>query len=240
MLIIPAIDIKDGCVVRLEQGNLGKVKLYSRDPIEAAHQWITEGAELLHVVDLDAAATGTLRNLEILKKMLKDISVPLEFGGGVRSMETIAMLLDFGVYRVILGTKAAEDKNFLEEAFKKFDDKIIVSIDSRDKKVLIKGWQESSDTAGVLELAATLKNIGFNQMIYTDIAKDGMLKGPNIKYIKILLRKTAMHIIASGGVSSLADIKNLKLLEPEGVVGIIVGKALYEGKFTLAEALQLN
>lgn len=239
MIIIPAIDLKDGCVVRLVQGDFDNKKVYSKDPVKTARHWVRQGAEMLHVVDLDGASTGIPTNLEAVKAIVKDSLIPVEFGGGVRQIETIRILFDSGVFRVILGTKAAQDRDFLLEAFKEFGDKVIVSIDARDQKVLIKGWVESSDSLNVTDFARDLKEIGFSQLIYTDISKDGTLKGPNIKGIKDLLKETSMKVISSGGISSLEDITRLKLLEKEGVTGIIVGKALYEGKFTLKQALNL-
>lgn len=239
MIIIPAIDLKDGCVVRLVQGNFNDKKVYSKNPVKIARHWVRQGAEMLHVVDLDGASTGIPANLEAVKEIVKDSLIPVQFGGGVRQIETIKILLDSGVFRVILGTKAAQDRKFLLKALKEFGDKVIVSIDAREQKVLIKGWLESSDSLNVLGFARDLQEIGFSQLIYTDISKDGTLKGPNIKGIKDLLKETSMKVISSGGISTLEDITRLKLLEKEGVAGIIVGKALYEGKFTLKQALNL-
>lgn len=240
MLIIPAIDIKDGCVVRLCQGKLRDKTVYSRDPLKTAKHWAKQGAELIHVVDLDGAATGLPKNIEIVKDIVKSVPAHIQFGGGVRKLETINALLDSGIYRVVIGTKAVEDKRFLERAFKAFDDKIIVSIDAMGNRALTQGWQESGKSVDALELAAALKDMGFKQLIYTDIAKDGTLKGPNIRSIKAMLRQTRMDIIASGGISSLEDIRKLKSIAKNGVTGIIIGKALYEGKFTLTQALKIS
>jgi len=165
--------------------------------------------------------------------------VPVQVGGGIRTQETIKTLLDCGISRVILGTKAVEDEEFLRQAFKKFKAKIIVSIDAKEGEVLTKGWQAGCANVDILEFACALKEMGFKQVIYTDISKDGTLRGPNIQGTKRLL-KTGLSVIASGGVSSLEDIKKLKKLEVEGLTGIIVGKALYEGKFSLSEALKLG
>ncbi len=239
MLIIPAIDLKDGCVVRLVRGNLDDVKVYSKDPIKTAKHWVKQGAELIHLVDLDGASTGSAKNLDIVKNIIGEISVPVQFGGGVRNIGTIEMLFGLGVSRVVLGTKAVEDNNFLKKVFQKFKDKIIVSIDAKDGKVLIKGWQEGYKNLDAVVLAGTLKDMGFSELIYTDVSKDGTLTGPNIKGIKSLWKETGMKIIASGGISSLEDISRLGLLKENGVTGIIVGKALYEGKFTLMQALKL-
>jgi len=239
MLIIPAIDIKDGCVVRFVQGRLNK-KVYSRDPVKTAKHWVKQGAKMMHVVDLDGAFTGTPKNLDVAKEIAKTVDVPVQFGGGIRNISMIDKLLDSGIRRIILGTKAAEDRDFLKKAFKEFKDKIIVSIDAKADRVLTKGWQSSYGNTDILKFAHNLKTIGFKQVIYTDVLKDGTLKGPNIKGIKSLLKETGLKVIASGGISSLSDIQKLKLLEKKGLVGVIVGKALYEGRFTLTEALKLS
>ncbi|MDD5166330.1 MAG: 1-(5-phosphoribosyl)-5-[(5-phosphoribosylamino)methylideneamino]imidazole-4-carboxamide isomerase [Candidatus Omnitrophica bacterium] len=239
MLIIPAIDLKDGCVVRFVQGRLDK-KVYSRDPVKTAKHWIKQGAKMLHVVDLDGAMSGTIKNLGLVKEIVSNVDVPVQFGGGVRKLETIKALAGFGVWRVVLGTRAVEDKVFLQKAFKLFKNKIIVSIDAKDNNLLIKGWRSSGKAKDVLAFAHTLKKIGFKELIYTDTLKDGTLKGPNIKGVKNLLKETGMKIIASGGMSSLDDIHKLKSLEKQGLTGVIIGKALYEGKFTLTQALKLG
>ncbi len=239
MLIIPAIDIKDGCVVRFVQGRLDK-KIYSRDPVKTARHWVKQGAKLIHIVDLDGAISGKPKNLKIVKDIAKTAEVPVQFGGGIRSNELIKTLLDAGIWRIILGTKAIEDKGFLRKAFKKFKDKVIVSIDAKATRILTKGWRNTQASTDVLKFGRRLKEIGFKQVIYTDVLKDGTLKGPNIKGIKNLIRETGLSVIASGGISSLADIYRLKLLEKKGVAGVILGKALYEGKFTLTEALKLS
>jgi len=239
MLIIPAVDIKDGCVVRLRQGRFDKgLKEYSADPVSAAKKWEEQKAPLIHVVDLDGAYLGRPHNLDRLKEILKSVNIPVEFGGGVRTIDTIKELLNLGVYRVILGTKAVEDRNFLEKAFERFKNRIIVSLDAKSGHIQIKGWQSSFELVEVLEFAKTLKEVGFKQLIYTDVVKDGTLKGPNISGINNLLKKTGMDVIASGGISSLDDIVKLKALEKEGLSGVIVGKALYEAKFTLQEAIE--
>ena len=240
MIIIPAIDIKDGCVVRLVQGKFDKgLKTYSDDPVKIAEHWTTQGASLIHVVDLDGASLGRPRNLDKVKEIIKSVKTPIEFGGGVRTIDTIKELVGLGIHRVVLGTKAVEDRSFLEEAFTKFKEKIIVSIDARSGHILTKGWQSSCESMEVLEFARNLKTMGFKHLIYTDILKDGTLKGPNFEHIEELLKKVGIKIIASGGISSLNDITRLKSLSKEGVEGVIVGKALYEKKFTLAEALRV-
>ena len=239
MLIIPAIDLRNGKVVRLFQGKFNQEKVYSSDPVKMAKHWARQGAKFLHIVDLDGASSGSIQNLEVLKKIISQVGIPLEFGGGVRSMETITRLLNLGVQRVILGTKAASDVRFLRKAWKKFGEKIIVSIDAKRGKVLTQGW-DCGTSKTTLDFAKELKEIGFKQLIYTDISKDGTLSGPNILGIKELLKETGLNIIASGGVADLKDLLKLNKFKKQGLSGVIVGKALYEGKFTLAQALKLN
>jgi phosphoribosylformimino-5-aminoimidazole carboxamide ribotide isomerase len=239
MLIIPAIDLRNGKVVRLFQGKFDQEKIYSSDPVKVAKHWVRQGAKFLHIVDLDGASNGIPKNLEVLKKIITQVCVPLEFGGGVRSIETISELLGMGVQRVVLGTRAVNDAQFLKKAWKKFGEKIIVSIDAKGTKVLTQGWNRSASKT-VLDFAEELKEVGFKQLIYTDVSKDGALVGPNILGIKELIRKTGLDVIASGGVAGLKDLIKLKKLQKNGLSGVIIGKALYEGKFTLAEALKLN
>ena len=238
MLIIPAIDLKDGCVVRYVQGARDK-KVYSKDPVKTAKHWVKQGAKFLHLVDLDGAFTGYPKNMDIVKEIVKNIPIPVEFGGGVRKIDTISALVDCGVVRVVLGTKAVSDKSFLKKAYKKFNDKIIVSIDAKNGIVMTEGWKSSKGKVDVLSFAVYLKDMGFRQVIYTDTLKDGTLSGPNIKSIKQLLKETNLKVIASGGISSLDDILKLKLLEKLGVIGVIIGKALYECKFTLSQAIKI-
>ncbi len=238
MLIIPAIDLMGGKVVRLFQGKFNRQKVYSADPVKVAKHWAKQGAKFLHIVDLDGAASGAFKNIEVLKKIVNQAGIGVECGGGVRSMEAISRLLNLGVERVILGTRAASDAKFLKQAWKKFGEKIIVSIDAKCGKVLTQGWNCKAAKTTLI-FAKELKAIGFKQLIYTDISKDGTLAGPNISGIKELLKETQLKVIASGGVSDLKDLIKLNKLDQQGLSGVIVGKALYEGKFTLAEALKL-
>lgn len=238
MLIIPAIDIQDGCVVRFVQGKNNK-KIYSHSPVKTAKHWQRQGARLLHIVDLDAASSGIPKNLNVVKEITKFVSIPVQFGGGVREIETIGELLNYGIKRVVLGTKAVIDSDFLKNAFTKFKEKVIISVDCKGDNLLIKGWQRTARAINVIKFANKLKEIGFKEIIYTDILKDGTLSGPNIKGIKALLKNSGLNIIASGGICSLDDIYKLKMLEKQGLRGVIVGKALYEGRFTLTEALKL-
>ena len=238
MLIIPAIDLRGGKVVRLFQGKFNREKVYYSDPVKAAKHWARQGAQFLHIVDLDGALNGTPKNLKAVKEISAKVGVPFEFGGGVRSNAMVSKLLELGAQRVVLGTRAASDAAFLKRARKKFGEKIIVSIDAEEGKVLTQGWKLGSPKLA-LHFALEIKKVGFKQLIYTDISRDGTLSGPNIKGIRELLVETGLKVIASGGVSGLEDLVKLKKLEKKGVIAVIVGKALYEGRFTLAEALEL-
>ena len=238
MLIIPAIDLQDGCVVRLVQGRTDK-KVYSKDPAKTAKHWVKQGAKLIHVVDLDGAFTGSPKNLKAVKEIVANVDVPVEFGGGVRSIGSIKSILKAGVWRVVLGTKAVEDKTFLKKAFDQFGEQVIVSIDAKAGIVQVKGWRASAKGMGVLKFAGLIEDAGFKEVIFTDTAKDGTLSGPNIQEIKSLLRDSGLKVIASGGVSKLEDLYKLEKLEKLGLTGEIVGKALYEGRFTLTQAIKL-
>ena len=237
-MIIPAIDIQAGAVVRFYQGATDK-KIYSRDPIKTARHWLCQGAELIHVVDLDGAFSGSPKNIGIVKKIVKETGARIEFGGGVRSIEAIRELLACGIKRVVLGTKAIEESSFLKRARDKFKDRVIVSIDAKDGRVMTKGWKSCAGNKDALSLVSALAKLGFKEVIYTDISKDGTLKGPSIMEIKRILKLAKIKVIASGGISSLEDIYKLKMLEKQGVSAVIVGKALYEGRFTLTEAIKL-
>ncbi|MFH1281544.1 MAG: 1-(5-phosphoribosyl)-5-[(5-phosphoribosylamino)methylideneamino]imidazole-4-carboxamide isomerase [Candidatus Omnitrophota bacterium] len=235
MLIIPAIDLRGGKVVRLFQGKFDREKVYSVDPVGVAQTWAKQGAKFLHIVDLDGAASGALKNIKALKKIINQVGIGVEFGGGVRSIEVISKLLGLGVARVILGTRAASDAKFLKQAWKKFGEKIIVSIDAKCGKVLTQGWNCRADKTTRV-FAQELKALGFKQLIYTDISKDGTLAGPNILALKELIKETGLKVIASGGVANLKDLLKLKKLHKNGLSGVIIGKALYEGKFTFSQA----
>ena len=237
MLIIPAIDLKNGKVVRLRQGRFQQETVYSSDPVSTARHWKRQGAKYLHVVDLDGARYGRVRHLELIKKMVKAVKIPIEFGGGLRQSKSIKQVLDCGVKRVVLGTKL-QDEEFLRRTFKEFKQKIIVSVDVHNNAVRISGWQRKYRNFGILELIKRLEDIGFLKIIYTDIARDGTLKGPNITMIKRILKESRLRLIASGGISRLADILKLRALSKQGLVGLVIGKALYEGRFTLKEALK--
>jgi phosphoribosylformimino-5-aminoimidazole carboxamide ribotide isomerase len=236
MLIIPAIDLKDGKVVRLQQGHFKRQTIYSADPVKTARHWERQGARYLHVVDLDGAKSGKVCHLDTVKNIAQSVKIPVEFGGGLRYKKSIKKILDCGVERVILGTKS-QDEDFLYDAFKEFKQRIIVSVDARDNAVRVEGWQRQCRSLSIFKLLKKLEDIGFKQIIYTDISRDGTLRGPNIAMIKRILKKSHLSVIASGGISSLKDLLKLKTLSKHGLAGVIIGKALYDGKFTLREAL---
>lgn len=237
MLIIPAIDLKDGRVVRLYQGRFKYERIYSNDPINTARLWQRQGAKYLHVVDLDGARLGKICHKDIIKKIAKSVKIPVEFGGGLRTVDSIKNILNCGVERVVLGTKS-QDLNFLRKILKRFRQRIIVSVDARNYAIRINGWQRGYKKSGIIKFISLLEDIGFKQIIYTDIIRDGTLKGPNIEMVKRILKNSGLSVIASGGISSLSDISRLKKLNKVGLSGVIVGKALYEGRFTLRQALK--
>jgi len=237
MLIIPAIDLKNGKVVRLRQGDFLKEKVYSDDALAIARKWASQGASFIHIVDLDGAASGVPTNLDLAGKIAKEISIPVELGGGIRTEQQIEEVLKRKIKRVVLGTKACQDPEFAQRIITKFKDKVIVSIDSRGGKIQAKGWTETVLSTPV-DLAKMLKGFGVETIICTDISKDGMLTGPDIGAIEQFLKETKIKIIVAGGIASLEDITKLKALEPQGVEGVIIGKALYEGKIDLSEAIK--
>lgn len=238
MLVIPAIDIKGGKCVRLVQGKMDQETVYSDDPVEVAKKWQGMGAELLHIVDLDGAVAGEPKNVDVIEAIADAISIPLQVGGGIRDIDTVNLHLSIGAARVILGTVAYKDPYFVREACEKHHGQILVGIDARDGKVAIKGWEEVTEKPA-MELARELENAGVAGIIYTDISRDGMLKGPNIEGIRTLAQSVKIAVIASGGVSNIEDIKILKTLEPVGVVGVITGKAIYSGRLDLREAIKI-
>jgi phosphoribosylformimino-5-aminoimidazole carboxamide ribotide isomerase len=237
MIIFPAIDIKNGQVVRLIQGKFDQVTEYSKDPVAIAQHWEKIGAEWLHVVDLDGAQTGVIQNLETILKIVKTVNIPVQMGGGVRQLKNAENLLQGGVKRIVLGTKAIEDRAFFTTLLKKWNDRIAVSLDCNKGMVAQRGWTTTSNIKAT-DLVKELEQLGLKTLIYTDIARDGMLTGPNLPELKELLTVTTIPVIASGGVSNLDDIKKLKQLEKDGLMGAITGKAIYEGKLDLKEALK--
>ncbi len=236
MIIIPAIDLKNQKVVRLTQGKFDQKTEYNHDPVETAKKWQDSGATWIHIVDLDGAEKGISTNFNIIKEIQKSINIPIEIGGGIRDTDTIMKLIDAGISRIILGTKAVEDFTFAQNALLKWNDKIAVSLDCANGMVTTKGWTEVSAISGK-ELALKLQGAGLKMLIYTDIARDGALIGPNLKQIQEILDTVTIPVIASGGVSNLDDVKNLLSMKASNLYGTIVGKALYEEKIDLREAI---
>ena len=221
--------------MRLVQGKTDQETVYSNDPLSMANHWDEEGAQTIHVVDLDGAFQGSPINAEIVKNIIYSSSVDIQVGGGIRTLETIETYVKAGAYRIILGTVAQQEPEFVEAACKRFPDKIIIGIDARDGLVAVKGWVEVSEQKAT-DLAQKLKGYGIAGFIFTDISRDGMLQGPNLESIKEFAESAQLPVIASGGVSRLEDIKNLAKLESYGVEGVIVGKALYDKTLTFKEA----
>jgi phosphoribosylformimino-5-aminoimidazole carboxamide ribotide isomerase len=235
MILFPAIDIKDNKCVRLTQGKFDKVDVYSDDPVEMAKKWEDMGAEYLHVVDLDGAKDEGFQNRRSIEKIAKAISIPMQTGGGIRSEERIKDLINIGVDRVILGTMAIENKELLAGLVKTYNSYIAVSIDALKGKVATRGWQTVGNADSV-EICGELESMGIKTIVYTDISKDGMLSGPNFDIYRVLSEKTSINIIASGGVTTLEDIKKLKEMSMHGA---IIGKALYDGRLDFTDALTL-
>lgn len=235
MLIYPAIDILNGKCVRLTQGNYEDECVYGDDPFTVAKRWKSEGAKFLHIVDLDGAKDGEGKNEKIISKIVKEVGLPVQIGGGIRSMENIEQWLEVGVERVILGSTAIENRGILEEAVKRFGKRIVVGIDAKDGFVSIHGWKTITGERAV-DFASDIKKLGVQTIIYTDIAKDGMLCGPNLEAISEMVRCVKMEVIASGGVGNVGDIRSLV---DTGVGGVVVGKALYTGGVELAKAIEI-
>lgn len=238
MLLLPAIDIRDGQCVRLYQGNMDEATVYSEDPLAVAKMWEEMGAPMLHVIDLDAAFMGTLQNFSVIKEIVDNVNIPVQVGGGIRTIRTIEKVLGAGVKRVILGTIAISNKTLVARAVKEFGEAIVVGIDSKNGFVAVEGWEATTHKTA-LELAMEMEKLGVKRIVYTNTMRDGTLKGPDLQSISELAEKTSLKLIASGGFSSLEDIKKIKPLEKKGVEGIIVGKALYTGNIRLGEALKV-
>jgi phosphoribosylformimino-5-aminoimidazole carboxamide ribotide isomerase len=236
VIIFPAIDLRKGRCVRLIRGDVRDETVYSENPVDVAKHWQSRGAQWLHVVDLDGALEGTPRNQEHIFAIVKAVKIPVQVGGGIRDFETAKKLLDKGVRRVILGTSAAQDEKFLKRALEKFGDKVVVGIDAKDGYVAVKGWVEKSKLKAVV-FAKKMQDLGVKTIIYTDIAKDGMLQGPNLEAVTQMAKALKIPVIASGGVSTLKDIERLRKLESKGVIGAIVGKALYAGNLDLKDVI---
>lgn len=234
MQLYPAIDIKNGACVRLTQGLFDNVKVYSDTPADMAKLWVSQGASFLHLVDLDGALAGRSVNEPAIREIVRSVSVPIQLGGGIRSREAVKNMLELGVSRVIIGTKAVENPEFIRDLVNEFgSDRIVVGVDAKDGMVAIEGWEKVSSLTA-LSLCMQMKEYQVEHIVYTDISKDGMLSGPNVEYTKKLTEETGLDIIASGGVSSMEDLKNLY---QAGIHGAIIGKALYEKRVDLKEAV---
>lgn len=235
MIIFPAIDIKDGQCVRLYQGDYAQVTTYATDPVEVAQRWQAAGASWLHIVDLDAAAQGQPVNLALIARIRAATSLHIELGGGMRTLPHIQQMLNLGIDRVILGTVALTNRALLQDALSRWNERIVVGLDARDGLVAISGWRETASTRATT-LASELSIAGVHRFIYTDIARDGTLQGPNLESLRDMKQATtnAASLIASGGISSLDDLRSLTTLDIEGA---IIGKALYTGTIDLATAI---
>lgn len=239
MIVIPAIDIRDGRCVRLEQGQMSKETVYSKIPEEMARKWHDHGAERLHLVDLDGATQGKPMNRESIGNIIRSVPIPVQLGGGIRDMKTIEAYLELGIHQVILGTAAIKDPSLLSSACKAFPDRIILGIDARDNQVAVEGWTEGTGLTPV-EMAQRVESLGVAAIIYTDIHRDGMQTGPNIEATGELAKAVNVPVIASGGISNIEDIKKVLTLVESGVTGMITGRALYEGTLDLAAAIRLT
>ena len=236
MQLYPAIDMKNGQCVRLRQGAFKDITIYSDAPEKVAAHWQEKGASFLHLVDLDGALAGYSVNEEVIRRIADTVSIPIEIGGGIRSKEAVERMLDLGVRRVIIGTKAAEHPEFLRDMVRTFGEEAIVAgVDAKDGMVAVEGWEKVSALTAS-DLCLTMKEYGVRHIVYTDISRDGMLSGPNVEATRKLTEETGLDIIASGGVSCMED---LKCLHEAGIRGAIIGKALYENRIDLAEAVRL-
>jgi len=239
MIVIPAVDLKDGRCVRLSQGRMDQESIYSEDPVQMAKHWELKGAERLHVVDLNGAVTGTPVHQSLIKEIANSIRIPVEVGGGIRNLETIENYLSLGVEWVILGTAALRDRHLIEEVCRRFPQRVLLSIDAKRGEVAIEGWREVVSMKAV-DLAREFEGIGLSAIIFTDIERDGMETGLNWEMTRALARSTSLPVIASGGISRIEDIEHLLDLESDGVIGVITGRALYTGRLDLEEAIRIS
>lgn len=239
MIIIPAVDIKNGRCVRLLQGRMDAETVFSDDPSEMAKRWEDEGAEIIHVVDLDGAVEKHPKNTDAILKILETVAIPVQVGGGIRSRETVKMYVDIGVARVIIGTEAIKNPNLVKALCREFPDRIIVGIDARNGKVAIEGWTETTDVEAAV-LAKEFENCGVSAINFTDIHRDGMQTGPNIEETRCLAERVSIPVVASGGVSTIDDIVKLLPLKDVGLAGVITGRALYDGTLSLREAIKIT
>jgi phosphoribosylformimino-5-aminoimidazole carboxamide ribotide isomerase len=235
MIVFPAVDIQGGKAVRLRRGDFDDVTVFGDDPVELARHWEAEGAEALHVVDLDAARTGEMANVDAVKRIVAALDIPVEYGGGVRSAESLERIADSGVHWVVMGTAAVTSGELLDAALSQLGDRLVVGMDCSGGMVATHGWQQRSQMTAA-RFTGILEEHGVRRVVYTDVARDGMLRGPDLKGLEEFAQSTALEFIMSGGVASLDDLRQLARLALPNVAGVIVGRALYEGAFTVAEA----
>ncbi|MBF0452026.1 MAG: 1-(5-phosphoribosyl)-5-[(5-phosphoribosylamino)methylideneamino]imidazole-4-carboxamide isomerase [Candidatus Magnetomorum sp.] len=239
MIIIPAVDIKNGKCVRLKQGRMNEETIFSSNPVEMAQKWAATGAELIHVVDLNGAIQKQPQNTETIRQIVSSINTPVQVGGGIRTLSTIEMYLDMGVDRVVLGTEAIRHPEKVVEFCSKFPGKIVVGIDAKKGMVAVEGWTETTSVTAI-DLAKQFENTGVAAINFTDIHRDGMQTGPNIQATQALAEAVSIPVVASGGVSTIKDIENLLSVASSGIVGVICGRALYEGTLNLSTAIALT
>lgn len=238
MIVFPAIDIRGGKCVRLTEGRFDKETIFADEPVDMAVRWENEGAEYLHLVDLDGALAGKPVNVEVIAAIVRSVRIPVQLGGGIRTLDTIAQLLEVGVKRVILGSIAVKQPELVAAACKKYGDRIVVGIDARDGLAAVEGWGIAGGI-GAEELAKKMAEVGVARIIYTDISRDGTLSGVNVPATAALAKASGISVIASGGVRDLSDIKAVKQAAGDGIEGVIVGKAIYTGSLQLADAIRL-
>jgi phosphoribosylformimino-5-aminoimidazole carboxamide ribotide isomerase len=238
VIIIPAVDLKDGRCVRLSQGRMDQESVYSENPVQMARHWESKGAERLHVVDLNGAVIGKPFHRSLILEITQSIHIPVEVGGGIRDLETIDSYLSSGVGWVILGTVAFQNRHLIEEACHRFPGRVILSIDAKRGRVAIQGWNEVISVEAI-DMARQFEGMGLSAIIFTDIEKDGMEMGMNWEATKALAQTTSIPVIASGGVARIEEIENLMELKPNGIIGVIVGRALYTGRIDLEEVIRV-
>ena len=239
MIVIPAVDLKDGRCVRLSQGRMDQESVYSEHPVEMAKHWESKGAVRVHVVDLNGAVMGKPVHRSLIKEISQSVQIPIEVGGGIRDLATIEDYLSSGVRWVILGTAAFQNRPLIEEACHRFPERVILGIDAKRGKVAVQGWNEVVSLEAI-DLAKQFEGMGLSAIIFTDVERDGMGTGLNFQSTRSLARSTPIPVIASGGVSRIGDIEHLMELEPDGVIGVIIGRALYTGQVDLEEAIKIT
>jgi len=236
MIVFPAVDIQGGKAVRLRRGDFDDVTVFSDDPVAQARLWQDQGAEALHVIDLDAARTGELVNFGILERIVKSLDIPVQYGGGIRSAKNLALVAGIGVHWVVMGTAAVTALDLLDDSVKWLGERLVVGLDCTDGMVTTHGWQQRSQMSAI-HFSKILVDHGVKRAVYTDTARDGMLGGPNLIGLRDLAEVTSLELVLSGGIALLDDLRRLKKLDVPNVAGVIVGRALYEKAFTLADAL---